>query len=589
MLTLTETATRILAQGPEDELRVLKERMRYRPKDYFRADAYQLYKVTDGQRGWDGYRYPFVLRTREHGEALRGRKDTLLKLCQEVKIKVDTTELLVSPFAGLTADQVPEDLIESSFALDTAQKEAVAQWLSHGIGQAHMAVNAGKTATFAAAAALIKRKHPEARFLYFTFTERLVRQGYAAMSGFLPGWHITQYGGGKKDASGADMVVATQAMLSRNFAQLAKDGFFRTFMGLLLDESHHMQSATAERVLLASSAYFRLAASDSTKEADPDKWNKIQGLCGPVRCQVTSTALIASGRSAEPTLYLVDVAAWKNRFSGLSHEPAPGSVAWTFVDGHWIKGQYRGPVFERDASGKVVTRARRRLVGICWVTENVLVVVPGLHLFRADGTTEDIPVPARWTLLRRRYDQAIICFKERNQLIVDWARHFSEQGKPTLVVATRTTHVVILETLLRKALPSDKVRMLFGEDSSKKRDQVFDWFRNTAGAVLVTPLVKEGVSISELRAGIVADVVADVEVARQIIGRFMRRKASDNTCEVVWFVDRQHRSYYAHALKVLEALDAIEGFKFYHPVAGPDSRVSATLHRAQKPLPSVQS
>ncbi len=579
MVSLLETATRLIVTGPEKVLQILKLDLRYRPKDYFRADAYQLFKMTGGERGWDGYRYPLALKTSTAGEILRGHKDAVLALCAQHAFPVDTRKLLPLPFADLTVDQVRDDLIQAPFVLDTAQKTAVVEWLKHGIGVAHIAVNGGKTAAFASAAALIKQQFPEARFLYFTFTERLVNQVFKSMSEFLPDWHITQYGGGagKRDATGKDMVVATQAILHRHYRQLVKDRWFTTFMGLLLDESHHCSSPTAERVILTSSAFFRLGASDSTKEADPDRWRKILGLCGPVRCRVSSTELISQGRSAAPTLYLVDIPEWKHRFAGKDHEVKPRSAAWTLVDGAWVKALYLGPVYERDAQGNVKTKMRSELVGEAWIKQQVPIIVPSLHRVQVEGVERD--VEARYTLLDRRYDRAIILFKERNDLIVQWARFYAQQGKPTLVVATRTPHVLILETLLRQALDPSQVQSLMGDASTACRNDVFDWLRKTPGAVLVTPLIKEGVSINELRAGIIADPVADPEVARQIIGRFMRKKDEGNTCEITWFVDSQHSRFLKNVREVIGGLSQIEGFTFHHPVSTPE-----TIGQAQKHL-----
>ena len=992
MVTLIETATRLIVTGPEKELARLRQCFRYHPKNYFRIDAYQLWKMSGGERGWDGYRYPLLLKTRTAGEILRGRKDELIGFCQQYGYAVDGAKLLESPFKDLTVADVPDDLIQAGFKLDEHQKEAVVEWLRHGMGMAHMSVNSGKTATFAAAAEMIKRQFPDARCLYFTFTERLVNQVYAAMTEFLPGWNITQYGAGKRDSTGTDMVVATQAMLNRNYPALLEAKFFQTFMGLLLDECvtgdtlvtldngaeipirdinkpvlvqsfneatgkiesnvavnakiglratwlistvnedirctgehlfftqrgwveaksltsndfvlyansptrttsvrkftwgcfndhrgkvsspetqhspqyeaakssfsqvravkafgwnstkraakwwlgraymcfsyvkqcvirrglchllskwkkdsfgalafeswrkrlglvvhgrwkqkqigwyqsinrkfhertkrdsarlafsqmghytcgnesetqplvstlyeserscllcvgqsvhtpgnalqsvrsaafclsflrqeihspkrhtvllrgtsgiksktvperllrqaqnhnfrpnapdnvgalemenllrlpspipdsasasntlfnarvrqsnarilefvrvcsttptgrveevfdlavatnhnyfanrilihncHHIQSPTAERVLLASSAYFRLGASDSTKEADPDKWFKIMGLAGPIRCEVGSAELIESGRSAAPTLYLVDVPGWKNKFRDVEHEAKPNTPAWTLIDDKWVRGTYLGPVPVRDEKGRIKTRTRSKLKGDKWVKEVLPITVANVHRMKIESKVWQ--VPARYTMLDRRREHAIIRFKERNDLIVAWADYFSSQGKPTLVVATRTTHVLILEAMLKQRLPPERVQTLYGEDTTARRNEVFEWLKATPDSVLVSPLVKEGVSINELRAGIIADPVADPELARQIIGRFMRKKEEENFCELVWFIDRQHPRYQANVLEIVGCLEHIEGFTFYWPVQGPETIESATLHHGSAP------
>jgi hypothetical protein len=343
MLALVESTVRIIVTGLPQELDKLVESFRFRPEGYFHADSYQVYRMTQGERGWDGYNYPFHRRDENTGEILRGRRDELLQKCKLLGFKVDTRRLLPRPYAHLKVEDIPDDLIKSSFKLDHGQKQAVADWLAHGIGISRMAVNSGKTATFAAAAAYIKRLYPNARFLYFTQTERLVRQVYDSMRQFLPDWDITQYGGGKQHKDGKDMVVATIAILGRHFKVLKDTGWFKTFMGVLIDESHHSQSATCERVLRSMAAYFRMAASDSMKEGDAAKHNKILGLCGPVRNEVRQITLITEGRSAAPMIYLVDVPAWKDRFRHLGKEAEPLSDAWFYLNGKWYRGKYVGP------------------------------------------------------------------------------------------------------------------------------------------------------------------------------------------------------------------------------------------------------
>ena len=62
-------------------------------------------------------------------------------------------------------------------------------------------------------------------------------------------------------------------------------------------------------------------------------------------------------------------------------------------------------------------------------------------------------------------------------------------------MATLFVYVYILETLLKQAVAPEQVRILTGheKDSSAQRDDMFGRFKDTPGAVLITPLVKEGV------------------------------------------------------------------------------------------------
>lgn len=82
---------------------------------------------------------------------------------------------------------------------------------------------------------------------------------------------------------------------------------------------------------------------------------------------------------------------------------------------------------------------------------------------------------------------------------------------------------------------------------------------------------RAGVSINEIRAGIVADYVADHEAANQIVGRFIRKKKTDNRAHIVWFVDNQHPTYRRGCTAMFRKLEKIDGYTFYHPVTDPSS------------------
>jgi superfamily II DNA or RNA helicase len=426
---------------------------------------------------------------------------------------------------------------------------------------------------FAGAAAMIKQRYPEARFLYVTQAERLVRQVTREMKKFLPQFDIGQYGGGYKQLDAKDMVVCTVAMLNTHFNALKAKHWFDTFICILYDEVHHAGSKTSKKVLMAIPAYFRLGASDTGKENDVVRYNEVRGLFGPLLNEVHAAPLIEKGRLARPHIYVVDKPEWVGRLSRVPYRPEVGSRAFMLLESEWVEGTYAGPVYELDDEGKPkmkdVKTADKDKNGE-WIVIREPVVVAGLHRLNIDGIEHE--VESRWCLLDRMYDRAIIQFKPRNQMIVDWVSYFVGKGWPTIVAATRTTHVYILEALLSKAVGQSKVRILIGDDSPNERDDAFEWFKATPGAVLITPLVKEGVSINEIRAMVVADHVADYEVARQIIGRAMRpKKTGDNRAHVVWFWDKQHTVLRRGCAKIFNYLQRVEGFEFYHPCAGPET------------------
>ena len=499
-----------------------------------------MYKLTDGQRGWDGFLYPFKKTSAATGVILRGRLADLLAIAETEDIDVDTAELLPKPF-DLTVDDIPDDIVKADFELDDDQRQCIVQWLNNCIGVHRMSVASGKTVTFVSAAAMVKRKYTKARFLYLTPTERLVRQVYKEAKRFLPDWDITQYGGGSKDKSGKDMLVATAAILHRNFDLLKSEGFFKTFTGLLADECQFAASASWERIMLATPAFFRFGASDTTKENDIVKHTKIKGLLGSHLCSIDAAPLIKKGRIATPNIYTVEVADWNNKFGHLKHAAEPDSEAWALLDDEWKKGVYVGPPTSEDSEGKLIQKT-------------------GYHLIQIDG--DEYEVESRWCLLNRMYDKAIITFKQRNSLIVEWVKYYTDKGWPTLVVCTRTLHVLILQQIISKVLGDDKVEILFSDHSSKERDRVFEWFKTTPGSVLVTPLVKVGVSINQIKAGVIADYIADGEYANQIVGRFIRKKKDTDQAYITWFIDKQCPAMRRNALKLMQGLQKIKGYQF---------------------------
>jgi len=746
MIYLKETAIRLFFTGERAELRLIRERFRFRPSGYFHSQKFTIYTMTDGKEGWDGYIYPFQIVGQGNnttGTVLRGRLPEVLAFCRKQRIEVDVSGLLPRPLASLSMQDVTPDLLVSEHELDERQRRTIHQWLIHGYGVGHMAVNSGKTMTFAGAAAMVRQHYPKAKVLYITFTERLVNQARKDFKAFLPAENITQFGGGKHDKDG-DIVLTTVSMLNKHFRELLLSKWFQRFMVVMYDEVHHCfprgtlvdgkpieslkvgdsvrcvgvrgvemrrikrlyrakttklvrltvgsrqllctpnhpvyvfgtgyveaenvavgcsvvrcttgwvwpqndtraeagqaegeilalervdsaeilelgsfegferlcpegdvynlevegnhnyfangylvhncGSDTSKKVLEAVPAYFRFGASGSRKADDPGRSADIAGYFGPVRNTVKQAELIEEGRSAKPHIYTVDVEAWHNKFKDVPYRVEANTPLWALVEGVWRKGTYLGPVIKLDEKGKVVRRKQKIVDGsvdmairnrvvveehppenpedeMRLVTIEEDVVEPGLNLARLDGDAQEYHIESKWCLLNRVYDKAITRFRERNELIRRWAAHYSGQGHPTVVVCTRTLHIHILHALISEVVDKELVRTLHGEDSTTARDEAFAWFKDTPGSILITPLIKEGVSIAEIRAGVVADYVSDYEVADQIIGRFIRKKKEGpNTSEITWFVDRQHPTLRRGCLGMLERLKQIEGYSFF--------------------------
>jgi superfamily II DNA or RNA helicase len=563
MVRVEETASNLYLTGDPKELNFLARAFRYHPEGFQFSPRYELYKKTDGEKGWDGFLYPLKIRGTS-GKMGRGYLSRLRFQAEVLGVRLEE-KTIKSPFT-LTVDDIVTDGMKLEFDLYPHQREAVQLWLENAIGQCEITVSGGKTASFCVAARMVKRRFPNARVLYLVPTERLINQVFAEATRWMADWDITQFGGGKRNFDGKDMVVATYAAVHRNFKKLVADGWLKSFMVLMVDESHHAGSDSLSRIIETSPAYFKFGATDNVGDT-AEKRIVNEGLLGPVLMSMDATPLIEEGHLAKPTIYVVSVDEWKNKFADVPELPPSESPAWVYSsDGKWLKGTYMGPAVLRDENGNIKYDKRG---------EELHDV--GRHTIVIDEVERE--VNSRWCLLERPYDRGIIRFSERNKLVVDWATYFAvEKNYQTLVVCTRTLHAAILESLiateLEKAGRADKTRLLYSVHSTKERNEVFEWFKKTAGAVLVTPLVKEGVSLPEIRAGVVADYVSSEGLANQIIGRFIRKKKTgDNEAHIVWFHDVQVPSFRRNSARLIKMLRLKEGYKFVEPVVGPRTSI----------------
>ncbi len=577
MIALQESAVRLIIEGSKSDLDQLDEDLKVRPNGYFYSPQFERWRITKGKEGWDGWLRPIKRISHTTGSVLRGRRDEILACCATHGIEVDRSKLLPSPFEQLVLADVPPDLIKSPFPLDDFQRQGIHRWLLSCIGINQATVGAGKSAMFAGAAVMVRRRFPNARFLYMTPSERLVRQVSKWMREFLPDWDIGQFGGGHDNADAEHMVICTVAMLNRHYDDLTATAWWRRFMVVLFDECQHAVSPSAEKIMLSIPAFFRFGASDSIKVNDPAKQGTMKGLLGNILGSVSAQPLIAVGRLAKPHIYVESMADDYGKFDHLGFTPRSGSTAWCLIEEEWVSGKYIGPVLVKDKKGRVKTRIRKV------VEQNEMgeierkeveepEVLSGYHQIEVQG--ESFEVESRWCLLARAYDQAIVSYRKRNERIVKWVRYYSAMKLPTLVVCTRTLHIYILEAALKAVIRNhDLIRICYGWATSKQRDEAFDWFRNTPGGILITPLVKEGVSINEIRAGVIADYVGDIETANQIVGRFMRKKETNNFAEITWFADDQHSALRKGSRRIIRDFKNQYGYPVIDPAPDVDQLI----------------
>ncbi len=525
-IKINEFTSELHLSGSKPVLEELRERFRFRPEGFWRSLRYQLYVTTGGEKGWDGYIYP-VKCAHKQWTAPRGYLGDIVSAIEELGHIPDTDELFERPYAQLTADQIPADLLKTNFKLDDHQRQCVAVMLAAMVGRVKVTVSGGKTEIFLACIRWLRQRWPKLRCLYITPTERLVKQVYSRASDTMRDMVVSQYGGGKSETDG-DLVVATSAMLHRNLDKQAD--WMKKFAVVCCDECHYAASPSWLAILKSLRAIWRFAASDSMKVNSDSGAATLHGLFGPILHTVKTQAMIDLDRVAVPHVHMLRVKTWHGRYDAVPHVVEPETPVWVYDQntGGYEKGTYLRQGLVRDEHGEETEETN----GLCLVQ-------------KASG--EQVEISGKWMLMERAYDKAITAFKERNHAIADIAAGFSKRGWRTLVVATRTLHCYTLNSLLADRLGEDVVQTLLGSATPSERDMTFEWFKRTKGAVLVSSLVKVGVSINEIRAGVVADHVVDHEVFNQIVGRFIRKKKDTNVAHIVMFDDIQNHTMRANA------------------------------------------
>jgi len=344
---------------------------------------------------------------------------------------------------------------------------------------------------------------------------------------------------------------------------------------------------------------------------DPSRYHQIKALVGGVQVIVEAGPMIESGRLAKPTIYLVDKLSWAGRFRKVKHVAEIDSDAWVLVEGTWMKGTYLGPVYEVDDQGDYKL-AKKKLnaadvlevgdkwkdpntkevheVNPDWIGERIGLVegdhqffrmekiqVPGLHTVKVKD--EIMEYPSRLCLLDRTQDRAIIQFRDRNEIALEWTAHWADtHGYQTLVVATRSIHVAIFKQMAIDKFGADRVRSLTSDDSTATRNKTFKWFEENKGSILVSSIVKVGVSLNFINAGVLLDYTGGWELANQIVGRFIRKKELDNTAHITMFLERQHPTLFQGSFQVYEKLRKIRGYRYVHPVVHPSDIAEAPVH-----------
>lgn len=146
------------------------------------------------------------------------------------------------------------------------------------------------------------------------------------------------------------------------------------------------------------------------------------------------------------------------------------------------------------------------------------------------------------------YRKGIVENEYRNLLMAKLTKTLNTQGKTTLLIVNHTKHGEALVELLEQ-LEIDH-RFIHGQLSTEYREESLQLVRDGKLSVLIaTSIVDEGVDISAIDALILCAGGKSLRQTLQRIGRTLRKKKGDNTCQVFDFTDYTHDILLSHSKK----------------------------------------
>jgi superfamily II DNA or RNA helicase len=181
------------------------------------------------------------------------------------------------------------------FRMREYQKSALSQWLYKydGEGVVVAPCGSGKTAMGLSAACLVDTKA-----LILVHTNDLAAQWVNRAMGML-NVAATQYGGGKKDASGRIVVATFQTLERMSFTDRYEFG--KQFGLVITDESHHVPSRTFSMVMFAMPAKYRLGLT-ATPERPDGLTEMMWWHIGECVYEITNQQLSESGHVVMPKI-----------------------------------------------------------------------------------------------------------------------------------------------------------------------------------------------------------------------------------------------------------------------------------------------
>lgn len=130
------------------------------------------------------------------------------------------------------------------------------------------------------------------------------------------------------------------------------------------------------------------------------------------------------------------------------------------------------------------------------------------------------------------YNEFIVKYDVRNELISHFAKEFVEKGNTVLIAVRQIGHI----HQIRKSLQVDSV-ILDGKTPSFERKKILQKLKDREIKLVISTLMKEGVDVPSLDVVINAAGGTD---SMQLVGRALRKFEGKKVATVIDFIDNQH-------------------------------------------------
>ena len=137
----------------------------------------------------------------------------------------------------------------------------------------------------------------------------------------------------------------------------------------------------------------------------------------------------------------------------------------------------------------------------------------------------------------KEYDVGIVANDDRNDMIVEDARHYAANGLQIYIHVERIDHLKILYYRLRKGFEPGQVAYLCGKQPSDDRQEIIRRFKAGEIRVVVGTLLKEGADVPAISCLINASGLKSDVALVQKVGRALRTADGKDSAIIVDFID----------------------------------------------------